>query len=126
MTKAVDGPDGQGFGQVFGQGRMFFFAVTDSVRVLVTALSHPPDREPPRPHSGHPPQGDDMERRRCDQPRPAERLHTVRAEPPKVYTVKEVAELLKVSQGTVRNMIDEGQLYALRLHVRRLVVPKWA
>jgi excisionase family DNA binding protein len=50
----------------------------------------------------------------------------MRSEPPKVYTVKEVAELLKVSQGTVRNMIDEGQLYALRLHVRRLVVPKWA
>lgn len=23
-------------------------------------------------------------------------------------------------------MIDEGQLYAVRLHVRRLVVPKWA
>ena len=67
-----------------------------------------------------------MERRRCDQPRPAERPHTVRAEQPKVYTVKEVADLLKVSQGTVRNMIDEGQLYALRLHVRRIVVPKWA
>ena len=67
-----------------------------------------------------------MERRRCDQPRSAERPHVVRAEPPKVYTVKDVAELLKVSQGTVRNMIDEGQLYAVRLHVRRLVVPKWA
>jgi excisionase family DNA binding protein len=48
----------------------------------------------------------------------------VRAEPPKVYTVKEVAELLKVSQGTVRNMIDEGQLYGVRLHQRRM--PRWA
>jgi excisionase family DNA binding protein len=43
-----------------------------------------------------------------------------------VYTVKEVAVRLKCSQGTVRNMIDEGQLYAVRLHVRRIVVPKWA
>ena len=43
-----------------------------------------------------------------------------------VYTVAEVATRLKVSQGTVRNMIDEGQLYAVRLHVRRIVVPKWA
>ncbi|MDP9442219.1 MAG: helix-turn-helix domain-containing protein [Actinomycetota bacterium] len=66
-----------------------------------------------------------MERRLCDQARP-ERAQPMRAEPPKVYTVKEGAGLLKVSQGTVRNMIDEGQLYALRLHVRRIVVPKWA
>jgi excisionase family DNA binding protein len=43
-----------------------------------------------------------------------------------VYTVAEVAERLKVSAGTVRNMIDQGQLYAVRLHVRRIVVPKWA
>ncbi|MBA2765335.1 MAG: helix-turn-helix domain-containing protein [Thermoleophilaceae bacterium] len=43
-----------------------------------------------------------------------------------VYTVSEVAARLKVSPGTVRNMIDEGQLYALRLHVRRIVVPAWA
>ena len=43
-----------------------------------------------------------------------------------VYTVAEVAARLKVSPGTVRNMIDEGQLYALRLHVRRIVIPKWA
>jgi excisionase family DNA binding protein len=43
-----------------------------------------------------------------------------------VYTVAEVAERLKVSPGTVRNMIDGGQLYALRLHVRRIVVPKWS
>lgn len=49
-----------------------------------------------------------------------------RAEPELVYTVKEVATRLKCSQGTVRNMIDEGQLYAVRLHMRRLVVPKWA
>jgi excisionase family DNA binding protein len=43
-----------------------------------------------------------------------------------VYTVAEVAERLKVSPGTVRNMINQGQLYALRLHVRRIVVPKWS
>ncbi len=43
-----------------------------------------------------------------------------------MYTVAEVADRLKVSPGTVRNMIDQGQLYALRLHVRRIVVPKWA
>ncbi len=43
-----------------------------------------------------------------------------------VYTVAEVATRLKVSQGTVRNMIDECQLYAVRLHVRRIVVPMWA
>jgi excisionase family DNA binding protein len=67
-----------------------------------------------------------MERRRCEQPKPAERPHIVRAEPPKVYTVEEVADLLKVSQGTVRNMISEGQLHGIRLHVRRLVVPKWS
>ncbi|GEM_PF-6733016 len=43
-----------------------------------------------------------------------------------VYTVAEVATRLKVSPGTVRNMIEQGQLYALRLHTRRIVVPKWA
>ncbi len=48
------------------------------------------------------------------------------ADAPLVYTVAEVAARLKVSPGTVRNMIDEGQLYALRLHVRRIVIPKWA
>ncbi|MGH9226659.1 MAG: helix-turn-helix domain-containing protein [Acidimicrobiales bacterium] len=48
------------------------------------------------------------------------------SDPPLVYTVAEVATRLKVSPGTVRNMIEEGQLYALRLHVRRIVVPKWA
>src|SRR4051812_14694528 len=104
---------------------MFLFAVTDSVRVSVTAVSHPPDRKAPRT-VGASARGGDMERRRCDSPRPADRPHIVRAEPPKVYTVKEVAELLKVSQGTVRNMIDEGQLYGVRLHQRRIVVPKWA
>ncbi|HEX4867748.1 MAG TPA: helix-turn-helix domain-containing protein [Acidimicrobiales bacterium] len=36
--------------------------------------------------------------------------------------VNEVAARLKVAPGTVRNMIEEGQLYA----VRRLVVPTWA
>ncbi|MDP9389443.1 MAG: helix-turn-helix domain-containing protein, partial [Actinomycetota bacterium] len=46
--------------------------------------------------------------------------------PPLVYTVAEVAARLKVSPGTVRNMIDQGQLYAVRLHLRRIVVPKWA
>ncbi|MBA3652579.1 MAG: helix-turn-helix domain-containing protein [Actinobacteria bacterium] len=45
---------------------------------------------------------------------------------PLVYTVGEVAVRLKVSAGTVRNMIDHGQLYALRLNVRRIVIPKWA
>lgn len=49
-----------------------------------------------------------------------------RSEPALVYTVAEVAERLKVSPGTVRNMIDQGQVYALRLHVRRVVIPKWA
>jgi excisionase family DNA binding protein len=49
-----------------------------------------------------------------------------RSEPTFVYTVNEVAAHLKVSPGTVRNMIEEGQLYAVRLHVRRLVVPTWA
>jgi excisionase family DNA binding protein len=48
------------------------------------------------------------------------------AEPILVYAVKEVAARLKVSEGTVRNMIDERKLYALRLPVRRIVVPKWA
>ncbi len=47
-------------------------------------------------------------------------------DPPLVYTVAEVATRLKVSPGTVRNMINEGQLFALRLHARRIVVPKWA
>lgn len=47
-------------------------------------------------------------------------------EPVLVFTVKEVAARLKCSEGTVRNMIDEGQLFAVRLHVRRLVVPRWA
>lgn len=45
---------------------------------------------------------------------------------PFVYTVREAAARLKVSPGTVRNMIEEGQLYAIRLHVRRIVVPGWA
>lgn len=43
-----------------------------------------------------------------------------------VYTVAEVAARLKVSPGTVRNMIHQGQLYAVRLNVRRIVIPKWA
>jgi excisionase family DNA binding protein len=58
--------------------------------------------------------------------RPAREPARRPAEAPLVYTVAEVAERLKVSPGTVRNMIDQGQLYALRLHVRRIVVPKWA
>jgi excisionase family DNA binding protein len=48
------------------------------------------------------------------------------AETALVYTVAEVAARLKVSPGTVRNMIDQGQLYAVRLNVRRIVIPKWA
>jgi excisionase family DNA binding protein len=68
-----------------------------------------------------------MERRRCEPVAPARGpVRRPPAETPLVYTVAEVAERLKVSPGTVRNMIDQGQLYALRLHVRRIVVPKWA
>lgn len=48
------------------------------------------------------------------------------SELPLVYTVAETAEILKVSPGTVRNMIEQGQLYALRLHQRRIVIPRWA
>jgi excisionase family DNA binding protein len=70
-----------------------------------------------------------MTRRRCENlqsvPGTNGRRPT-RSEPALVYTVAEVAERLKVSPGTVRNMIDQGQVYALRLHVRRVVVPKWA
>ncbi|MGE3834534.1 MAG: helix-turn-helix domain-containing protein [Acidimicrobiia bacterium] len=68
-----------------------------------------------------------MERRRCEPVKPArEPARRAPADPSVVYTVREVAERLKVSPGTVRNMIDEGQLYAVRLHKRRIVVPKWA
>lgn len=71
-----------------------------------------------------------MKPRRCSGPlTPVSSSPTGRrtsAEPPLVYTVAEVAERLKVSPGTVRNMVDQGQLYALRLHVRRIVIPKWA
>ena len=68
-----------------------------------------------------------MERRRCEPVKPArEPVRRAPADPSVVYTVREVADRLKVSSGTVRNMIDEGQLYAVRLHKRRIVVPKWA
>ena len=68
-----------------------------------------------------------MERRRCEPVKPArEPSRRAPADPSVVYTVREVADRLKVSPGTVRNMIDEGQLYAVRLHKRRIVVPKWA
>jgi excisionase family DNA binding protein len=69
-----------------------------------------------------------MERPHRSPPRPAPATapHRPQAAPDLVYTVKEVAARLKCSQGTVRNMIDEGQLYAVRLHVRRIVIPKWA
>ncbi len=68
-----------------------------------------------------------MERRRCEPVKPArEPVRRAPADASVVYTVREVAERLKVSPGTVRNMIDEGQLYAVRLHKRRIVVPKWA
>ena len=71
-----------------------------------------------------------MQRRRCGPLTPvaSERAAPRPAPPetPLVYTVAEVAARLKVSPGTVRNMIEQGQLYALRLHVRRIVVPKWA
>lgn len=69
-----------------------------------------------------------MERHHCGSVRPIgeQRQSRSPAEAPLVYTVAEVAERLKVSAGTVRNMIDQGQLYAIRLHVRRTVIPKWA
>ena len=68
-----------------------------------------------------------MERRRCEPVRAArEPAPRAPADPAVVYTVDEVAERLKVSPGTARNMIDQGQLYAVRLHKRRIVVPKWA
>ena len=70
-----------------------------------------------------------MDHRRCGPLKPVRDAAARRqpaVDPPLVYTVGEVAARLKVSPGTVRNMIDEGQLYALRLHVRRIVVPKWA
>ena len=68
-----------------------------------------------------------MERRRCEPVKPArEPTRRAPADQSVVYTVREVADRLKVSPGTVRNMIDEGQLYAVRLHKRRIVVPKWA
>jgi len=67
-----------------------------------------------------------VERRRCEPVKSAREPARRPADPSLVYTVAEVAERLKVSAGTVRNMIDEGQLYALRLHKRRIVVPKWA
>lgn len=70
-----------------------------------------------------------MAPRRCGPLTPAHDAAAGRrapAEPPLVYTVAEVAARLTVSPGTVRNMIDQGQLYALRLHVRRIVIPKWA
>lgn len=67
---------------------------------------------------------------RASEAQPFERWTSPRnqttADGPLVYTVNEVAERLKVSSGTVRNMIDQGQLYAIRLHVRRIVVPAWA
>lgn len=69
-----------------------------------------------------------MERRHCTPLRavPGQLRPSRPPESELVYTVAEVAARLKVSPGTVRNMIDQGQLYALRLHVRRIVVPKWA
>lgn len=70
-----------------------------------------------------------MERPHRGRPRAAVTAGDTRrppSEPVLVYTVKEVAARLKCSEGTVRNMIDEGQLYAVRPHERRLVVPKWA
>jgi excisionase family DNA binding protein len=51
------------------------------------------------------------------------RLHPVRAEHPQLdefLTVKEVAQLLKLNQQTVRNMIDRGELPAVRVGARRV------
>ncbi len=70
-----------------------------------------------------------MAHRRCECLRSvpeANARRPTRSDAALVYTVAEVAERLRVSPGTVRNMIDQGQLYALRLHVRRIVVPKWS
>ncbi len=33
-----------------------------------------------------------------------------------VYTIKEVAKILKVSDDTVRRMIDSGELEAFKVH----------
>jgi excisionase family DNA binding protein len=70
-----------------------------------------------------------MAHRRCECLRAVPEINghrPTRSDATLVYTVAEVAERLKVSPGTVRNMIDQGQLHALRLHVRRLVIPKWS
>jgi excisionase family DNA binding protein len=70
-----------------------------------------------------------MAHRRCECLRSVPKANghrPTRSDATLVYTVAEVAERLKVSPGTVRNMIDQGQLYALRLHQRRIVIPRWA
>ena len=101
---------------------------------MVRVLPHHPD-EVPLQISSAPvrmkpdPMGREMERTHRSRLRPVKAGEPHRPPPaqtPLVYTVAEVAKLLKVSAGTVRNMIDEGQLYAVRLNVRRIVIPKWA
>ena len=42
--------------------------------------------------------------------------------PDELLTVKEVAELLKLNQQTIRNMIDRGELGAVRVGQRRVRV----
>ena len=53
-----------------------------------------------------------MEHRRCGPLKPVPDTRAGRrlspSDPPLVYTVAEVAARLKVSPGTVRNMIDQG------------------
>lgn len=43
---------------------------------------------------------------------------------PAALTVKQAAERLRVSPGTVRNMIATGHLHAVRLHVRASSFPR--
>lgn len=44
-----------------------------------------------------------------------------------VYTVKEVARKLRLSQSTVRNMVRDGRLPRVKdLQVDRVLIPAWA
>jgi excisionase family DNA binding protein len=42
--------------------------------------------------------------------------------PDEFLTVAEIAELLKLNQHTIRNMIDRGELAAVRVGARRVRV----
>ncbi len=43
-----------------------------------------------------------------------------------VYTVDEVAALLRVNPATVRRMAQDGRLPRIRLDVARVLIPAWA